>query len=525
MRENGITQISSNSNKRIAKNTLYLYVRMLFVMGVSLYTSRIVLAELGITDYGIYNVVGSVVTIFTFISQALGNATNRFIIFSIGKGDEETTNRVYNTCFRVHFFIAFFVVLLLETVGLWFLGGRLNIPAERVNAAYWVFHISVAVCFLSIIRVPSTAEVIAHEDMGFYAVISIIETLLKLIIAISLKYYSNDKLVFYASLLFGVQFIVNYAFHIYCKSRYVECVLSLKMGDEKKMYKEIGSFAGWSMLGNIVWLGYTQGINLMLNIFFGPVVNAARGIAVQVESAVTTFVGSFQTAINPQITKSYAKNDLNRMHSLIVYSSKFSFFLYLLFAVPIFFEAENILGIWLVEVPDHAINFVRLTLIFELLTPLSNPLGTSNDATGKIRNYQIVCGLINLQIIVVSYILLKLGHVPEVVFFVQISIFAVQTVAKLLFIRKQVHLSLRFYFKEVIAPITTVAFFSAGLSYGFLHFMNNSIISVFLYLVLSFLLVAGTSYLFGLNINERAMVRSLINKHLKRSNIPIFKRK
>jgi len=515
---------NSSANKRIAKNTLVLYIRMLFVMGVTLYTSRIVLAELGVTDYGIYNVVGSVVTIFSFISQALGNATNRFIVFSIGEGDIKKTEQVYNTCFRVHIIIALIVVLILETIGLWFLNGRLNIPEDRYTAAILVFHVSVAVCFLSIIRVPSTAEVVAHENMGFYALISILETILKFAVAIYLQYLEHDKLIIYAILLLLVQVFVNISYHFYCRYKYEECRLSFGIKNDSRLYRQIGSFAGWSMFGNVVWLGYTQGINLMLNIFWGPAVNAARGIAAQVENAVASFVSSFQTALNPQITKSYAQGNLERMHSLIVYSSKFSLYLYLVIAVPIFCVTESILGIWLVEVPEHTANFVRLTLLYLMFLTIGNPLGTSNDATGKIRNYQIVCGIINLQIIVISYFFLKLGYEPEVVFYIQVIVYAIQIIARLLFIRKQVKLSLRYYIKTVVKPALIVILISVFSSLFVRLFFDDSILSLLVFLVVSASIVFFTSYLCGLNKVEKqialAMGKNLYEKLFNKKKSP-----
>ena len=505
----------NKNNKRIGKNTLLLYVRMLIVMGISLYTSRVVLAQLGVTDFGIYNVVGSVVTIFTFISQALGNATNRFIVFSIGKENIEKTQQVYNTCFRVHFIIAFLIVILLETLGLWFLDGRLNIPEQRYSAALWTFHISVIVCFLTIIKIPYNAEIIAHEDMGAFAAISIAETFLKLVVAISLAYSSTDKLILYAFLFFVVQIIVNLSYHIYCRTRYEESKLSWKISNDKRLYQEISKFAGWSMFGNIVWLGYTQGVNLMLNIFFGPVVNAARGVATQIENAIMSFVSSFQTAINPQIIKSYAQKDMKRMNSLIIYSSKYSFFLYLLFAVPFFFEVENILKLWLVEVPEHATDFVKLTLVVLLFNPIANPLGVSNDATGKIKAFQIVCSLINVQIITLSYLFLKYGFKPEVVYVIQATVFLIQTFAKLLFARNQVSLSLLRYFKEVVARIFLVFFTSLLISYLIFPYFKCGLIDVLFFSALSFMIVLLSSYICGLNQEERQMIQSVVVRYCK----------
>lgn len=502
-------------NKRIAKNTVVLYVRMLLVMGLSLYTSRVVLAQLGVTDYGIYNVVGSVVTIFTFISQALGNATNRFIVFSIGEGSIEKTMQVYNTCYRVHVIIAIFVVILLETVGLWFLNGKLIIPSERLTAALYTFHISVAVCFLSIMRVPSTAEVIAHESMGIFAILSVVEANLKLGIAIALVYSTYDKLVYYSILLFVVQLIVNITYHIYCKKNYAECILSLHIDNDKTLYKKVGAFTGWSMLGNITWLAYTQGINILLNMFFGPAVNAARGVANQVEHAITSFVSSFQMAINPQITKSYAQNDMNRMHSLIMYSSKFSFFLYLIFAIPIFFEAENLLKIWLVEVPEHTINFVRLTLIMVMVNPITNPLGISNDSTGNIMSFQIICSLISFQIVIISYFFLNKGFSPEVVFIVHFIIMTIQSFVKLLFAKKQIGLSLKLYCLRVFMPSFTVVLCSAFILFLLYNIFPARLIYVFLYLVLSAIVVICIQFILGLNGKERLMIVEMLKKRIK----------
>lgn len=481
-------------------------------MGVSLYTSRVVLAQLGVTDYGIYNVVGSVITIFTFISQALGNATNRFLVFSIGKGDTEHTRQVFNTCLIVHLAIAILVVALIESAGLWFLNGELNIPAERFTAALYAFHFSVAVCFLTIIRIPHTAEVIAHEHMGVYAVISIVETILKLAIAVALAYCSFDKLIIYSILFFLVQFIINCFYHIHCRMKYEECVMTIRIGHDKTLYKEIGSFAGWSMFGNVTWLAYTQGINIMLNIFFGPVVNAARGVAVQVEGAVTSFVKSFQTALNPQITKSFAQHDMQRMHDLMLYSSKFSFFLYLLFAVPIFFEATNLISIWLVDVPEHTVNFVRLTLIMLLVNPLANPLGTSNDSTGHIKWFQIVCSLISLQIITLSYLFLKLGYAPEVVFVIHFLVMSIQTFAKLLFAKKQVGLPLRRYVNVVIVRSLIVLLVSLVFSYLLYLCFSNGLLQVIIYLACSAFSVALASFFFGLDSHERQFVGAAVRK-------------
>lgn len=506
---------NTSGNKRIAKNTVILYIRMLFVMGVTLYTSRVVLAELGFTDYGIYNVVGSIITIFTFISEALGNATQRFIVFSLGKGDEAHTRKVYSICMTVHIIMGIIVVMLIETIGLWFLNGRLNIPIDRYTAAHAVFHISVAVCFMSIVRTPWRAEIIAHEHMNIYAIVSIAETILKLFIAVSLAYASFDKLILYAILLFVVQFLSNAFYYFYCRFTYKECVYAIQKVNDRQLYAEIGSFAGWSMFGNITWLAYTQGINMMLNVFFGPAVNAARGVAVQVEAAVASFVKSFQTAINPQITKSYAQQNMQRMLELMIHSSKYSFFLYLVFAIPIFFEAANLMDIWLVEVPKHTVNFVRLILLTMALNSLANPLGVSNDSTGHIKWFQIVCSLISLQIVTLSYLFLKLGYGPEVVFIINFIVLAIQTFVKILFAKKQVGLSMRVYLHSVIIPILLVLIVSLAISYVLFQGFSNDFLPVMLYLICSASVVILTSFLLGLNHDEKIRTFALLKKIIK----------
>lgn len=489
---------------------------MFFVLLVALYTSRVVLAALGIVDYGIYNVVGSVVAMFTFISQALGNATNRFIVFSLGEGDRLKTKQVFNTCVAIHIGIAIFVAVLLETVGMWFLNNKLNIPIGREFAALWAFHLSVATCVLVIIKTPFSAEIIAHEQMGVYAYISIFNAIVKLVIVYLLSVSNMDKLVCYVFLLMLVQILDCLLHYIVCRRKFKECRLSLSASRNKKMYQDIGIFAGWSLLGNIVWLGYTQGLNLMLNIFFGPVVNAARGVAVQVQTAVMSFISSFQTAINPQIIKSYAQHNYDRLNELIIYSSKFSYFLLLCMVVPLFFEADNILHIWLVEVPEHSVNFVRLMLLITLFNPLENPIGISNDATGDIKKYQIVVSLINMQIITLSYISLYMGYPPESVFVVQILISIFQISAKFFLVRKKLHLSLKYYVYNVILRIVIVSLASVGLSFLLYRLFSDNIFSIFVFVALSALIVLFCSYFLGINKRESTIITQKVRAKIKR---------
>lgn len=311
------------NNRRIAKNTLLLYVRMLFTMAISLYTSRVVLHVLGVTDYGVYNVVGGVITLLGFLTNSMSGASSRYITFSLGKGDMREMRRTFGNILSIHFLLAGVVLLLGETVGLWFVLEKLRIPADRMDAALWVYHLSVLTAMLGVVSVPYNAAIIAHERMGAFAYIGIVDALLKLVIVYLLWVMPYDKLVVYALLLFGVQVFDRIVYGWYCVRHFEETCAGFLF--DKRLFKEMFAYAAWTMNGNLAVVGYTQGINILLNLFYGPVVNAARGIAVQVQAVAQSFCNSFQTALNPQLTKSYARGDLPRMHRLLIQSSKFSF--------------------------------------------------------------------------------------------------------------------------------------------------------------------------------------------------------
>ena len=314
-----------SENRRIAKNTILLYFRMILLLCVSLYTSRVILDALGFVDYGIYNVVGGVVAMFSFVNMALANSTSRFITYALGKDDVNYSRKVFNASFKVHLLIAIVVFIIAETVGLWFLHNKLVIPDNRLQTAVWVYHLSVISSLISILYAPFNAVIIAHEKMGAFAFMSILEGLLKLSFALYISVTDFDRLLLYAILLLCASVINVFVYLIYCIRNFTEVIFT-RRGDTS-IIKEISSFAGWSMIGNLAYIGYTQGLNILLNLFFGPQVNAARGISNQLQGAVMGFVTNFQMAINPQITKSFAKQDFSRLHTLVFSSSKFSFFL------------------------------------------------------------------------------------------------------------------------------------------------------------------------------------------------------
>ena len=503
------------SNKRIAKNTLMLYLRMFLTMAISLYTSRVVLSTLGIEDYGTYNVVGGIVVMFTFINGAMSTATMRYITFELGRGNIERLKTVFRTSIQVFVILAFIIVLLSETIGLWFLYHKLTIAPDRMTAALWVFQISIIDCVLRMIVIPFNAEVISHEKMSTFAYLSILDVTLKLIIVYLLQAIPFDKLIIYALLMFAVSIIHISIYLIYCFKHFPEINFQFRL--DKPLLKEMTSFAGWGLFGNLAGVLYNQGLNMLLNIFFGPVVNAARGVALQVQGTVQSFIVNFQMALNPQITKSYAKGNLDRMHSLIFTSSKFSFFLLFILALPITIEANQILGVWLKEVPNHSVSFIRLLFSIALIETLANPLVISNQATGKVKKYQIVVGGIQLLIVPIAYIVLKLRGNPESVYLVQFVIMLCAQTARIFMIKPLIQLPLKKYFNEVIVRVLIVAI-TAPIIPLFIYFNTHvmSTTNFFMVCLFSVISVFISIYLIGITQNERQMILSYLQKRIKR---------
>lgn len=507
---------TASQNRLIANNTLLLYVRMLLVMAVSLYTSRIVLSALGVVDYGLYNVVGGVVTLFTFLSAAMGNSTQRYVAFALGKKDNENLQKVFSSSLAIHMVLAIVILFLAETVGLWFLVTKMNIPDERMSAAHWVYQFSILSCVVTIISVPYNALIIAHEKIGSFAFISIFDAVLKLLIVFFISYTSCDKLILYAALILCVQIMVRLIYGIYCSKHFPES--KFRRFDDSGLLKEMTSFAGWSLIGNLAWITYSQGLNILLNLFFGLAVNAAMGIAGQVQGAIKGFVTNFQMAVNPQIIKSYALEDYKRLRTLIFSSSKFSFYLLLCFVLPLFLEADQVLSIWLKEVPRHAVTFLRLILLIMLLDTLSNPIGVANNATGKIKVYQIVEGGLLLLILPISYIVLNNGYRPESVFVVQFCISIIVQITRLFLVRKKLKISIKDYLVNVFMPITIVTVISAIMPVILYFYVDKSFMSFLLVCVISIISVLITIYILGFSSTERG----LVNEKLFQLKVKLF---
>ncbi len=445
---------SENKTERIAKNTLMLYVRMLILMLVGLYTSRVVLAALGENDFGIYNVVGGVVAMFTIISGALNSAVQRFITLEMGKADGNL-NKVYSTAVTVQLVLALVVVILAEPAGLWFIENKMTIDPSRIPAAKWVLQFSLLAFVVNLMSVPQMASITAHEKMSAYALIGFLDGFLRLGVAFLIMRSPIDRLVFYAALMACVVMIVRAAYGIYCRRHFPEC--RYRPVFDRPLMKEMFSFAGWNFIGVTSGVLRDHGGNILVNLFSGTAINAARAVAVQLNGAVQGFVTNFMTAVNPQITKSYAAGDNEYLFPLLRRSSKMSFFLLFMIALPILFNTEYLLGLWLEDVPEHSAFFVQLFLIFALSESISNPLITAMLATGRIRNYQLAVGGLQLLNVPVSYVFLKAGAMPEVTVMVAIAISQICFFVRLAMLRGMIGLEIWKYIKDVYLRVLVVA--------------------------------------------------------------------
>ena len=501
-----------SNNKRIAKNTAMLYIRMLLTMAVSLYTSRIILNTLGVEDFGIYNVVGGFVTMFGFLNSAMASATQRFLSFEIGRKDLKQLHNVFSMSVNIHLLIAFIILILAETIGLWFLNTQLTIPPERLIAAKWVYQFSILALIVNMLSVPYNAAIIAHERMNIFAWVSIIEVSLKLLIVFMLQWFGFDKLKFYAILVFTVALFIRMIYGIYCSRNFEESRFRIYW--DRQLFKTLASYAGWNLWGNIASVVMGQGINVLLNIFFGPVVNAARGIAFQVRAAMNSFMQSFQMAMNPQIIKSYASGDRKYMHQLVFQGAKYSFFLLFMLSLPVLLETEYILKLWLKTVPEHTTVFTRLVLINILIDSISGPLMTAAQASGKIKLYQGVVGGLLIFNLPVSYLFLKLDFPPEITLYVSIGISIIALFSRLKIISPLVNLNILDYLKEVVFKIIPVILTAFIIPFILIINLNEGFIRLIVSGFSSLIFVGISIYFIGLKKTEQQFLKSKLKQVL-----------
>ena len=502
-------------NRRIAKNTMFLYFRMLLVMGVYLYTSRVVLRTLGFEDYGLYNVVGGIVTMFTFLNSSLGSATSRYITFELGRKDYLRLNKVFNTALAIHVAIALVIVLLAETVGLWFFYTKMVIPADRLDAAFWVYQISIVTCFFSLTQVPYNATIIAYEDMKIYATVGIVEVLLKLLVVYLLVLSPLDRLVFYALLLCLVQIGVMFFYRHYCNRRFPSC--RLRRYRDKTLFREMFSYAGSDLIGNLSVLAQGQGLNILLNLFFGPAVNAARGIAYQVQGAITQFSNNFMTAVRPQIIKSYAEGKPDEMMTLVRQSSCFSFYLMWMISLPICLEANYILTLWLGKFPDYTNSFLLLIIVLCLIQILKTPRSTVFHATGHIKRSNIIVGSILCAAFPLAYVALKAGGSPETVFWVANGTMLVSEIASILVLKRYIRFSVRDYLREVHGRCLLVAVTSFVVPYILYdRWSEESFVRLMVTILLSLLSVGLASFYLGMDVHMRRRLLQIVRNKMAR---------
>lgn len=506
-----------SENKKIVKNTLFLYVRMFFTMGISLYTSRVILQVLGIQDYGIYIVVGGVVSLFGFLNGAMASATQRFLSFDIGNDNENQLKKTFNATLNIHFLIALIALILSETLGLWFINNKLNIIENRMFAVNFVYQFSVFTFLLGVIQVPYDALIIAREKMYIYAYMSIIEVILKLVILYLLTLFDYDYLILYAFFLFIVSFIIRMGHKYYCKIHFMETKYEFYY--DKSYYKKLLSYSVWNLFGNIAAVVKGQGINVLLNLFFGTILNAAYGITLQLQGAVSLFVNNFQLAVSPQIIKTYAQGNTGRCHALILQSSKFSYYLMLLLISPFVLNIDFILEFWLKTPPDFTKTFVLLALLNLLVDCISGPLMAGLQATGKIKAYQSFVGILLILNLPLSYVFLKYLNVPEYVFYSSIAISIVALFLRLYFVKINLELSILSFFKIVILPILIIS----GIVFIIIYSINkNTIVTIsWGQLVLKSTFIFVTTFILimsiGMNKNEKFFIKNFILSKLKRS--------
>ena len=507
---------NSSHNKRIAKNTAMLYFRMILIMGVTLYTTRVVLKVLGVEDFGIYNVVGGVVTMLSFLSASMSSATQRFLSFELGKNNLPQVTRVFGMSINIQILIALGVLIIAETLGLWLVQTRLTIPEDRIIAANWVYQFSILTFLVNIISVPYNAAILTYEKMNVFAYISILEVVLKLLAVLMLERFDFDNLKIYAVLIFSVSVIIRILYGLYVRQNIKDCEYTFFW--DKNLFRTLLNFAGWNLWGNLASVTYNQGVNVLLNVFFGPVVNAARAIALQVNGALRSFILNFQMAINPQIVKSYASENEDYMHKLIYSGAKFSYFLMLMICIPIILNTHKILSWWLTEVPEYTIIFCRLILVDGIINSLSGPLMTGAQASGRIRLYQGVVGGLLLLILPISYLLLSFGYPPETTLYVSIAIAIIALFVRLLIISPLINLSKSRFLKEVFLPIFIITLLVTCLLLTLERFIVTGILN---FIVLNSVLLFASAtliYFIGLKASERIFIRKQLH-HITRKLI------
>lgn len=507
--------MQQTNNQKLAKNTVFLYIRMIVVMLITFFTTRILLSTLGIEDFGIYNVVCGFVTMFSFLNTSMANGVQRFYSFAIGKNDPKSISKIFTLAAIIQLIIAIIIIVIVETVGIWYLYNKMNISANRVFAAFWVFQNALLSLFFVILTVPYNGAVMAYEKMNFYAIVSIIDAILKLVVVFILPYCGIDKLICYG-LLISVISILDFLFNFfYCKRHFPQ--IKFVRHIDRDLLPSMISFSGWNIFGSLAHMGKIQGVNLVLNAFWGTVVNTAFGISAQISNAVSSLTAGFVTALRPQMIKSFAAGDLDYTMKLLYSASKLTFFLVLIIAVPIFEEISSILDFWLGvgKYPEMTIVFCKLTILTVLFDSFATPLSIIVHASGKMRTFQIVCSLVIISVVPLSYIVAKLWNDAAIVISIGLFTTILAQLVRLLLIKNIIKFSILSYCVKVFIPTTIVFLLSCivALLVNRISIENLEFWGLLMKIGLNVIVCFIVIYIIGLSKTEKNIVKSFMKKH------------
>lgn len=507
------SQNIEDNNKRIAKNTIYLYFRMLVLMLLGLYTSRVVIKALGIEDYGLYNVVGGFVGMLTIFNGLLAGGSSRFITFYLGQGNESRLKEVFGACVTIHLVMGLLILLFGETAGLWFVNNKLTIDAARMDAANWVYQFALFSTFISVVQTPYSAAVLAHEKMSAFAYLAIFDVVVKLAMVFMLLVIPFDKLISYAVFYFIINFLVFCLYYIYCMRHFAEC--TFKMGFDRQLYRDMFVYTGWNTVGAIAFMGKDQGVNVLLNIFFGTVVNGARGIAMTISGIVNQFITNFQNSAAPQIIKYYSSGDTQQMNSLICNTAKYATYIFMIIAIPIFIEADTLLDLWLGEVPPYSVWFVRLTILQTLVMSIDGPVGRGIHAFGKMMLPNLTSALIYMSILPISWVAIKMGASPVVAYWVTVSVYPMALLCDLWILNRFSGFDVMHFLRDAVVRCVVYCILIGAIPYAIHAQMPPSFVRLVLVGGISVILSLLVIYYLGIPKHLRQQVVGKIKAKLR----------
>ena len=502
------------SNKKIAKNSVFLSIRLVIVLIVSLYTTRAVLKVLGVVDYGVYNVVCGFVSMFTFLNTSMSNGIQRFYNFELGRSEIDGANMVYCTSLVIQLLLAIVILILTESFGLWYLHNKMVIPLDRVIAAEWVFQFSILSFIFIIMQAPYIGAVMAHEKMNFFSLVSVIDAFLKLGIVFILPILTGDKLIIYGVLLSSISAISFFLYYVYCKKHFEE--IHFRKLFDKSLFKSMLSFSGWNLFGSFSGVMQTQGIALVLNFYFGPILNAAKGIAAQIQGALQGFVNTISVPVRPQIVQSYAKGNLSRTMNLTISISKISCYFFLIMAIPISAEIDFVLHLWLGNsVPQHTAAFTVIVLISALTSNLNAATSNLIHATGEMKDYQLWGSLIKICSVPISFFIIKKYSIPEIALLVVTVCGIIAHITCLIAVNKVAGLSLKLYFKEVVLPLALVLAVSLCVVIPIRCLIEEGFLRFIIIVIANTISIILSLYYFAFNIKERSLFIQLFKSMIK----------